>query len=106
MAKLRSKIEEVVEDVKEMVEDVVEELAPVIEAGEEDEEIANTTILDKATDLVCDKFGLGNDYSVTKFDCKGNKVKLELENRAFTVNVTVKDRIAFGLFNDSELEVF
>ncbi len=66
------------------------------------EEVANTSILEKATDLVSEKFGLGNDYSVTKFESKGMKVKLELENRDFIIGVTVKDREKYGLFNDNE----
>ena len=101
MAKLRSKVEEVIEDVKEAVEEIVDDLVPVANAQEElEQEIANTTVLDKATDLVSEIFGLDKNYSVTKFESKGQKVKLELENRNFIVSVTVKDRYEYNLFND------
>lgn len=104
MAKLKSKVEEVIEDVKEAVEDLVEDLAPVSTVGDivDEYENANTTILEDTTRLVSKKFDLGNDYSVTKFESKGNQIKLALENADFVVNVTVKDRIKYGLFNQTE----
>lgn len=67
-----------------------------------EDEVANTTVLDKATDLVSEIFGLDKNYSVTKFESKGQRVKLELENRDFIVNVTIKDRYPYGLFNEND----
>lgn len=102
MAKLKNKKE--TPEVQEVLENTVVSEPEELVTPEQliEDEVANTTVLDKATDLVSEIFGLDKNYSVTKFESKGQRVKLELENRDFIVNVTIKDRCLYGLFNEND----
>lgn len=110
MAKLGKK--KTVEATEEVVQEtpVTEEKEPVLTEDEKEAiksaeekksaEGASTERLRLATSMVSEKFNLGNDYSVNKFDDKGKVVKLTLENSEFIIDVTIKDSERHGLVVD------
>jgi enoyl-[acyl-carrier-protein] reductase (NADH) len=72
----------------ETIEEIAEEVA---EGFTSEHDIASVDKLNKVTEIVSDKFGLDNTYHVTKFNDKGNKVELTLENLEYIVAVTLKN---------------
>ena len=72
----------------ETIEEIAEEVAEEITS---EHDIASVDKLNKVTEIVSDKFGLDNTYHVTKFNDKGNKVELTLENLEYIVAVTLKN---------------
>ena len=53
--------------------------------------------LQLAARIVSEKFGLDDEYSVTKFNDKGKVVELALENSQFIVAVTIKNSEVQGM---------
>ena len=89
----------------------VEETAPIV-TEEVAEEMVEATIehneasvdedlalrrLTNATTVVKNIFHLGDDYVITKFNDKGRSVDLTLNNREFTISVTIKDTEMYGI---------
>lgn len=100
-AKKVTKAEEV-KTTKEVVEKApamtTDEKEAVVKAEEKKEaDGASTERLRLATQVVSEKFNLGNDYKVNKFDDKGKVVNLTLENSEFTIAVTIKDSERHGM---------
>lgn len=58
---------------------------------------ADTQRLRLATNVVSSKFNLDPTYRVSKFDDKGKVVNLTLENKDFTISVTIKDSERHGM---------
>lgn len=88
--------EEVAEKEPAMTADEKEAVTKAEEKKEADG--ASTERLRLATKVVSDKFNLGNDYKVNKFDDKGKVVNLTLENHEFTIAVTIKDSERHGMY--------
>ena len=88
MASLKKKTEEVTE---EMIEATVSHNE---EVTEEDNALRRLT---NATTVVKGIFHLGDDYAVTKFNDKGRSVDLTLNNREFTISVTIKDTEMYSI---------
>ncbi len=51
-----------------------------------------------ANRLVSEKFGINEDYSVTKFNDKGKVVDITLEGSDFIVAVTIKNTETHGMY--------
>ena len=77
-----------------------EKEAIVNEEKREEGECADTERLRLATSVVSSKFNLDSSYRVTKFDDKGKVVNLTLENKNFTISVTIKDSERHGMIVD------
>lgn len=54
--------------------------------------------LQLATRIVSDRFGLNDDYSVTKFNDKGKVVDITLENKDFVVSCIIKNSETQGMY--------
>ena len=50
----------------------------------------NTLVLEKATKLVSEEFGLDNTYFVNGFAVKPNEIKIVLSNKNFEVTTVIK----------------
>ena len=77
--------------------------AEEIEAVHEDEQkrldaSASMERLQLANRIVSEKFGLDDEYTVTKFNDKGKVVELTLENSEFIVACTIKNSEAQGMY--------
>lgn len=77
--------------------------AEEIEAVQEDEQKRNDASasverLQLATRIVSEKFGLDDEYHVTKFNDKGKVVELTLENAEYIVACTIKNSEAQGMY--------
>ena len=88
---------------KKAVEEPEVMTAEEIEAVQEDEQkrldaSASMERLQLATRIVSEKFGLDDEYHVTKFNDKGKVVDLTLENAEFIVSCTIKNSEAQGMY--------
>lgn len=79
--------------VDEMTEEEIEEMAE-----EAVDSSASMERLQLATTIVSNKFGLDDEYHVTKFNDKGKVVDLTLENSEFIVSCTIKNSEAQGMY--------
>lgn len=59
---------------------------------------ASVERLQLATRIVSEKFGLDDEYHVTKFNDKGKVVELTLENSEYIVACTIKNSEAQGMY--------
>ena len=80
---------------EEVAEEMVEATIEHNEA-EVDEDLALRR-LTNATTVVKNIFHLGDDYVITKFNDKGRSIDLTLNNREFTISVTIKDTEMYGI---------
>ena len=69
-----------------------------IQAQEILDSSASMERLQLATAIVSNKFGLDDEYSVTKFNDKGKVVDLTLENKEFIISCTIKNSEAQGMY--------
>ena len=94
--KKKSNVEETTPIVtEEVAEEMVEATIEHNEASV-DEDLALRR-LTNATTVVKNIFHLGDDYVITKFNDKGRSVDLTLNNREFTISVTIKDTEMYGI---------
>ena len=69
------------------------------EISEREEENTATLRLQAAVHLVKSRFNLGDTFSVTKFNDRGEKgIDLTMQNHEFSVSVTVFDPMAYSAF--------
>lgn len=89
---------------QDAVDEIIDEVitSAEIKAIQDDEQkrfdnSASVQRLQLATRIVSEKFGLDDEYSVTKFNDKGKVVELALENSQFIVAVTIKNSEVQGM---------
>ena len=76
----------------EAVEEVVESTVDNVT----EKEVASVDRLNKAIDLMLNKFGLDEDYVLTAFQDKGSSIKITMNNKDFEVSCTVKNPELYG----------
>ena len=94
--KKKSNVEETAPIVTEEVAEEMVEATIEHNEAEVDEDLALRR-LTNATTVVKNIFHLGDDYVITKFNDKGRSVDLTLNNREFTISVTIKDTEMYGI---------
>ena len=94
--KKKSNVEETAPIVTEEVAEEMVEATIEYNEAEVDEDLALRR-LTNATTVVKNIFHLGDDYVITKFNDKGRSVDLTLNNREFTISVTIKDTEMHGI---------
>ena len=94
--KKKSNVEETAPIVTEEVAEEMVEATIEYNEAEVDEDLALRR-LTNATTVVKNIFHLGDDYVITKFNDKGRSVDLTLNNREFTISVTIKDTEMYGI---------
>ena len=94
--KKKSNVEETTPIVTEEVAEEMVEATIEYNEAEVDEDLALRR-LTNATTVVKNIFHLGDDYVITKFNDKGRSVDLTLNNREFTISVTIKDTEMYGI---------
>ena len=57
---------------------------------------ADSTRLDRAKELLSEKFGLGDDYILTGFTDKGSNIKITVSSQEFTVTVLIDRPDLYG----------
>ena len=76
------------EAVKEVVESTIDNVT--------EKEVASVDRLNKAIDLMLNKFGLDEDYVLTAFQDKGSSVNITMNNQDFEVSCTIKRPYEYG----------
>ena len=76
------------EAVKEVVESTVDSVT--------EKEVASVDRLNRAIDLMLNKFGLDEDYVLTAFQDKSTSVKITMNNKDFEVSCTIKNPDLYG----------
>ena len=94
--KKKSNVEETTPIVTEEVAEEMVEATIEYNESEVDEDLALRR-LTNATTVIKNIFHLGDDYVITKFNDKGRSVDLTLNNREFTISVTIKDTEMYGI---------
>lgn len=94
--KKKSNVEETAPIVTEEVAEEMVEATIEYNEAEVDEDLALRR-LTNATTVIKNIFHLGDDYVITKFNDKGRSVDLTLNNREFTISVTIKDTEMYGI---------
>lgn len=79
------------EAVKEVVESTVDSVT--------EKEVASVDRLNRAIDLMLNKFGLDEDYVLTAFQDKGSSVKITMSSADFEVACTIKNPDLYGFEN-------
>lgn len=64
----------------------------------------STILLNGANKLASEEFGLGEEFTLAKFDNKGNKAIVTFESNGFDVVVTIKGNQYYRLIHDLGLD--
>lgn len=86
---------------KAVVEEVITPEEKTAIAEDEQKSIDASASMERlrlATRIVSEKFGLDEEYAVTKFNDKGKVVDITLENAEFIVSCTIKNSEAQGMY--------
>jgi len=90
---------------KKKVIDKKEEVVETIDSKvSEEKDVASTEVMEKALELVADKFNLGGDYVMISFADAGVKCSVTMRNMDFEVTVKIRDTEKLGLINLKELK--
>jgi phage repressor protein C with HTH and peptisase S24 domain len=82
----------------EVSEPVVTEDIPVSEEEvKAKDNKANVEAMEKSLALVSNKFNIGEDYVVTRFDFRGTRAAMTLSNKDFDVTIKIKDTVEQGI---------
>lgn len=85
LAKLENKTKYLSEEEEKVLKEQVDK-------EEEEQDKVNTVNLDKAIEVITEKFNLlGGNFVVTAFSDKRNKFQLSLSNEDFDITVMIKD---------------